>query len=60
MLDSHFLIRDLPCRADNISHLNDLNHVAGWEPYDLVDLGHVYFWLDLYCADRAEHITAAG
>ena len=35
-------------------------HVAGWEAYNLHDLGHVSCGLDLYYADPAQPLTAAG
>ena len=38
----------------------DLAHVAGWEPYNLHDLGHASYRLDLYYTDPAQHIVAGG
>ena len=31
----------------------DLAHAAGWDPYNLHDLAHVFAGLDLYHADPA-------
>ena len=39
--------------------LYDLTHVAGREPDNLHDLGHIY-GLDLYCTAPARHLVAAG
>ena len=44
---------------------NDLAHVAGWEPYNMHNLGHTYF-LGWFCtihtdyADPAQPLTTAG
>ena len=54
-------IIDLLGRTDVFPILHDLDHVSGWEPYDLYDLRyHMFPGLDLYYSDPAEPLTAAG
>lgn len=33
---------------------HNLAHVAGWDPYNVRDVEHVY-WVDLHYADLAQH-----
>ena len=58
---------DLPGRAEryvpdlyDLYDLYDLAHVAGCESHNLLDLGHMFPGLDLYCTDPAQHIITAG
>ena len=52
---------DLPGKADRLSILCDLAHVAGWEPYNLHDLARVS-WVGLvHYTDAAQQaLTTAG
>ena len=38
----------------------DLAHVAGWEPYKICMIWHMFPGLDLYNADPAQPLTTAG
>ena len=44
----------------DLHDLYNLAHVAGWEPYNLRELGHVSSRLELYCADPVQHIMTTG
>ena len=60
--DNRFLLHDLDIskHLDLFPILYDLAHVAGWEPYNLHDLGRVSWVGSVPYTDPAQSLATAG
>ena len=58
--DHRLLLHDLDLSGQIDHDLYDLVHVAGWHPYNLHDLAHVFCVGDLYYTDPAQHLKTEG